>query len=298
MEKDVEVSGGGNALTTEFRQYDSRVGRWLSIDPKTNSLPYRSPYESMFNNPNFFNDPKGDFPPILVPILAGVFGYFYGESTHATDKAMECYEKGDMIGYQEWMAYSGQMAIGAVSSIFAGGLLINLGIKGTAIYIAEEVTVECVEQITGVPLIINPTDIIKYGYKEAFQRQLLSIIEGVRAFRTGLINAAQNIKAEKWNHIINGSKSSGGHNWDKLVHDPINNKEGVQSIITSVVEDGKVIVSSTPGVGEIVNKVEGQWVVVKYGTDPISGNQVINDSWVESRPEMINKYEQMSNTTP
>ncbi|MEZ4929190.1 MAG: hypothetical protein R2777_04175 [Chitinophagales bacterium] len=28
MEKDDEVSGDGNQYTTEFRQYDPRLGRW------------------------------------------------------------------------------------------------------------------------------------------------------------------------------------------------------------------------------------------------------------------------------
>jgi len=33
MEKDDEVKGSGNSYTTEFRQYDPRLGRWMSLDP-------------------------------------------------------------------------------------------------------------------------------------------------------------------------------------------------------------------------------------------------------------------------
>jgi RHS repeat-associated protein len=33
MERDNEVSGNGNSYTTEFRQYDPRLGRWKSLDP-------------------------------------------------------------------------------------------------------------------------------------------------------------------------------------------------------------------------------------------------------------------------
>lgn len=58
MEKDNEVSGDGNSYTTLFRQYDPRIGRWLSIDPKANAL--ESPYVGMGNNPLFYNDPFGD----------------------------------------------------------------------------------------------------------------------------------------------------------------------------------------------------------------------------------------------
>ncbi|HYG51075.1 MAG TPA: hypothetical protein VD905_09240, partial [Flavobacteriales bacterium] len=47
MEKDEEVKGKGNSYTTLYRQYDSRLGRWLSLDPKTLELPWQSPYCSM-----------------------------------------------------------------------------------------------------------------------------------------------------------------------------------------------------------------------------------------------------------
>jgi len=57
-EKDDEVKGQGNSYTTQFRQLDPRVGRWLTIDPVTQ--PWQSPYTSMDNNPIWFNDPLGD----------------------------------------------------------------------------------------------------------------------------------------------------------------------------------------------------------------------------------------------
>jgi len=54
QEKDDEIKGDGNSYTTDFRQYDPRVGKWLSIDPKSNSK--ESPYTSMSNNPLIFKD--------------------------------------------------------------------------------------------------------------------------------------------------------------------------------------------------------------------------------------------------
>lgn len=59
-ERDDEVKGKGNSYTTFFRLLDPRVGRWLSIDPESNSLPWQSPYCSMDNNPIIFYDPLGD----------------------------------------------------------------------------------------------------------------------------------------------------------------------------------------------------------------------------------------------
>jgi RHS repeat-associated protein len=61
MEKDDEISGSGNSYTTEFRQYDPRIGRWWSVDPEKEALPWQSPYVAMNNSPIQFNDPEGDY---------------------------------------------------------------------------------------------------------------------------------------------------------------------------------------------------------------------------------------------
>jgi RHS repeat-associated protein len=57
-EADDEIKGDGNSYTTEFRQLDPRLGRWLSIDPVTH--PHQSPYCSMDNNPIWFSDVFGN----------------------------------------------------------------------------------------------------------------------------------------------------------------------------------------------------------------------------------------------
>ncbi len=59
QEHDDEVKGNGNSYTTEFRQYDPRVGRWLSIDLLKAEYPMMSPYISFDNNPIYFVDPLG-----------------------------------------------------------------------------------------------------------------------------------------------------------------------------------------------------------------------------------------------
>jgi RHS repeat-associated protein len=59
MEKDKELKGDGNSYTTEFRQYDPRLGRWLSLDPLMAQFPWMSPYVGMDNNPVLLNDPLG-----------------------------------------------------------------------------------------------------------------------------------------------------------------------------------------------------------------------------------------------
>ncbi len=68
MEKDDEVKGSGNSYTTEFRQYDPRIGRWMSLDPVTHH--HFSPYSAFDNNPIYYADPIGaDSEPTVLPEL-------------------------------------------------------------------------------------------------------------------------------------------------------------------------------------------------------------------------------------
>jgi RHS repeat-associated protein len=59
MEKDNDVYGDGNSYTTDYRQYDPRLGRWLSIDPLFRNFPWQSPYAAFDNNPILIKDPRG-----------------------------------------------------------------------------------------------------------------------------------------------------------------------------------------------------------------------------------------------
>ncbi len=56
-EADDEIKGDGNSYTTEFRQLDTRLGRWLSTDPITHAM--YSPYSAFDNNPIYYVDPSG-----------------------------------------------------------------------------------------------------------------------------------------------------------------------------------------------------------------------------------------------
>ena len=49
-EKDDEVKGAGNELNFGDRTYDPRLGRWMSIDPKSRKGPDYSPYSAFVNN--------------------------------------------------------------------------------------------------------------------------------------------------------------------------------------------------------------------------------------------------------
>ena len=53
------VKGTGNLQDYGMRMYDSRLGKFLSIDPKFYAYPFASPYSAFNNAPTIFIDPDG-----------------------------------------------------------------------------------------------------------------------------------------------------------------------------------------------------------------------------------------------
>jgi RHS repeat-associated protein len=60
MERDDEVKGSGNSYDFGARMYDSRLGRFLSMDAQSHTQPSWSPYKGFYSNPLIFNDPDGN----------------------------------------------------------------------------------------------------------------------------------------------------------------------------------------------------------------------------------------------
>jgi len=59
MEADNELKGSGNSYDFGARIYDSRLGRWLAMDPLAMKYPSMSPYNFVGNSPILFVDPNG-----------------------------------------------------------------------------------------------------------------------------------------------------------------------------------------------------------------------------------------------
>jgi RHS repeat-associated protein len=59
MEKDDEVKGDGNSMDFGARIYDSRLGKWMSIDPLWKMFQSHSPFNFAINSPILFLDPDG-----------------------------------------------------------------------------------------------------------------------------------------------------------------------------------------------------------------------------------------------
>jgi RHS repeat-associated protein len=70
MEKDDEMKGNGNSYDFGARLYDSRVGRWLAVDPLAAEYPESSPYNGIGNNPILFIDADGRDP--IIPNITSL----------------------------------------------------------------------------------------------------------------------------------------------------------------------------------------------------------------------------------
>jgi RHS repeat-associated protein len=82
MEKDNELKGIGNSLDFGARIYDSRLGRWLSLDPLAAKYPSLSSYNFVANSPLTFIDPDGkDY---RLAIIKNDNGKILSVSAHAT----------------------------------------------------------------------------------------------------------------------------------------------------------------------------------------------------------------------
>lgn len=62
QEKDNEIKGTGNSLSFLYRIYDSRLGKFLSVDPLTKTYPWYTPYQFAGNRPIDCIDVEGAEP--------------------------------------------------------------------------------------------------------------------------------------------------------------------------------------------------------------------------------------------
>jgi RHS repeat-associated protein len=60
MEKDNEINVNGGSYDFGARIYDSRLGRWLSLDPLFIKQPGWSPFKAFLDNPIIYVDPDGE----------------------------------------------------------------------------------------------------------------------------------------------------------------------------------------------------------------------------------------------
>jgi len=79
QEKDDEITGQtGSHYDFGARMYDSRLGRWLAVDPLAGKYPFASPYNFALNTPIQAVDPDGKLVIFVNGYHNGAEGLFFG----------------------------------------------------------------------------------------------------------------------------------------------------------------------------------------------------------------------------
>lgn len=113
-ENDNEVKGDGNSLNFGGRIYDSRLGRWLSLDPLLAKYPDLSPYNFCANNPIFFVDINGKDYVVSInhinkTITISAVIYTAESSKKSAERAAMCYN--DQNGKYQYKVGKGKKAV-------------------------------------------------------------------------------------------------------------------------------------------------------------------------------------------
>ncbi|MBK9327723.1 MAG: hypothetical protein IPM95_00120 [Sphingobacteriales bacterium] len=126
-EKDDEVKGQGNSYDYGFRIYDSRIGRFLSVDPLINDYPWYAPYQFAGNKPIIAIDLEGLEEKIVIynntsngNILTTVID---GKNLLFSTQISGSYAMYRKISKSEWLNYKKSMWIGysGLKNLFAIG---------------------------------------------------------------------------------------------------------------------------------------------------------------------------------
>ncbi|MBE7442566.1 MAG: hypothetical protein HS119_08955 [Flavobacteriales bacterium] len=107
MMRDNEVKSNGNSYTSYWRQYDPRLGRWMSDEPKP--VAWESGYAAFRNNPIYFSDPSGDFPNVGQMVKSvGNFFKNIGQKIGDAFKGKEGKGKGNAVtGGDKFIGHDG-----------------------------------------------------------------------------------------------------------------------------------------------------------------------------------------------
>jgi len=285
QEKDDEIKGEGNSINYKYRMHDPRVGRFFAVDPLAFKYPWNSSYAFSENRVIDGIELEG-LEYIRYDLTVDDPGL---NAINATPEERKYYNTVVLK-----VSVAGVLAAPAI--ILVTNIAIAAGIEATTIYLAEEVAETFLEEMLGIPIIVDPVDMIEWfakkGYKKITKKALTKYgRETVQKVRSSLSKNVKNIKSNKWNHIIKGSKNS-NHNWERLVKNPLKNTDKVQNIIQDVVDTGDLIkFNAKTGTGSYAKKINNEWVVVEFGTNKKTGEKLISNAFVEGRANEIKKIE-------
>jgi len=235
-EKDDEISGAGNHFTTFYREGDTRLLTWWSVDPEADEQPWQSPYSYMDGNPIKNNDPDGDCPTCFLGGLIGAavdYGtqvaanYAAGEDDIFTDNInLTSIGTAAVAGFLT----SGASAIattGAKLAVTTGAAIINNTVKVSTSKVGIKIDVET-----------NPINIVKNTAIDVVADKLIGKVAPTNTVQKGLSKVGFN-KGEVAKTIKDTYKATGN-----IVNRATN--ESIKSGAKKVVENTSKKVAAAP----------------------------------------------------
>ncbi|MBO2524592.1 MAG: hypothetical protein CW341_02655, partial [Bacteroidetes bacterium] len=113
QEGDNEVFGEVANFGYEFRQYDSRLARWWSVDPKWSEYPSVSPYVFCNGSPIALKDPRGaDILPSEAFINSSYYGVFQNliKTNSTYQKLISDYKDGSNNFHLDYSPFASKIA--------------------------------------------------------------------------------------------------------------------------------------------------------------------------------------------
>lgn len=112
-EKDNEVIGEGNFQDYGFRMYNTRLGRFISVDPLTKSYPELTPYQFASNMPICAIDLDGLEAKLAIACAGGASTHYSSSDINAFDARASKLQKS---GFAKVSAHTGKMIVDAFKS--------------------------------------------------------------------------------------------------------------------------------------------------------------------------------------
>ena len=180
QEIDNQIKGVENSLNYTFRMYDCRIGRFFNLDPLTAKYPYYSPYQFSGNKVIAFREMEG-----LEEGKAGNAGTYLAlrNSGYSHESAQKVIN--DMKVAEAKAASHFTVLFGGLAIIATGGIILEVGAITTTTFFLEEGAEFVFEEITGIPIILDPLDALEQMAKKGVKQFAQEIIIEGRKFAAG-----------------------------------------------------------------------------------------------------------------
>lgn len=145
QEMDNEIKGIGNSVNYKFRMHDPRIGRFFAVDPLAWKYAYNSPYAFQENKLGLGFELEG------LELFVG----------NRVDQKSRSLATGGATSKEDVIvgATLSAIGIGAVAALIYGP-------KVVLAFILQEAVEEGIQEVTGIPVITDPFDIIQQGIKK------------------------------------------------------------------------------------------------------------------------------------